>query len=417
AFSARDESFLGNLEQCNGCGVCLKHTPTMCPTYIATGEEIMSTRGRANIIRAALELRGLDNDDALKSAELDAALSNCLSCRACTVECPSNVNMSLLKAELQHARIQHRGLSRQERIFSNVDRIGRLGCTFPFLTNQVLRSSIMRFFASRFLGITSRRKLPDFAWQRFDRWFEKREAKAATRGRVVLWDDTFVRYYEPKIGVSAVAVLEAAGFQVELAQGRKCCGRPAFSQGNLEEASRLGSHNIALLSQDVDAAPIIFLEPSCYSMFIEDYRELGLPNAEGITKRCFLFQDFMEDLLEREPVAVKFNSRAEKMIVHIHCHAKALGGGHSLQRLAQRLPERTVEFLDTGCCGMAGSFGMLESKYDLSVKIAEPLVQAVKHQPFGTTLITSGASCRNQVAHLATVKSRHLAEVLADALL
>jgi FAD/FMN-containing dehydrogenase/Fe-S oxidoreductase len=417
AFSAKDESFLANLEQCNGCGVCLKQTPTMCPTYIATGEEIMSTRGRANIIRAALELRGLENSDGLKSVELDAALSNCLSCRACTHECPSNVNMSLIKAELQHARIKHRGLTRPERIFSSVDRIGRLGCTFPLISNQVLDSSIMRFFASRFLGITSRRKLPHFAWQRFDRWFAKHQPRAATRGRVVLWDDTFVRYHEPKIGMAAVAVLEAAGFQVELARGRKCCGRPAFSQGNLEEASRLGRHNIALLSQDVDGAPIIFLEPSCYSMFMEDYREMGLPNAEDVSRRCILFQEFIENLLEREPTALRLNVRAEKIVVHVHCHARALGAMSYLHRLAERLPERTVEFLDSGCCGMAGAFGMLESKYDLSVKIAEPLINAVKHQPFGTTFVTSGASCRSQVSHLATIKSRHVAEVLADALI
>jgi FAD/FMN-containing dehydrogenase/Fe-S oxidoreductase len=418
AFSGKDESFVGNLEQCNGCGVCLKHTPTMCPTYIATGEEIMSTRGRANAIRAALELRGLENTDALKSAELEAALSNCLSCRACTNECPSNVNMAMLKAELQHARIKHRGLTWAERIFSSVDRIGRLGCMLPPLTNQVLDSSIMRFFASRFLGITSRRKLPHFAWQRFDRWFAKRnDNRTGSRGRVVLWDDTFVRYYEPKIGIAAVAVLEAAGFQVELVRGRKCCGRPAFSQGNLDEAARLGSHNLALLNQDVDGAPIIFLEPSCYSMFLEDYRELGLPNADDIARRCFLFSEFVEALLEREPTALRFNSRAEKIIVHVHCHAKALNSGSSMQRLAERLPERTVELLDTGCCGMAGSFGMLESKYDLSVKVAEPLIQVVKHQPFGTTFVTSGASCRGQVSHLTPVKSRHLAEVLADALL
>ena len=417
AFSARDESFLGNLEQCNGCGVCLKQTPTMCPTYIATGEEIMSPRGRANTVRAVLEQRGLENVDPLKSDELEAALSNCLSCRACTNECPSNVNMSLLKAELQHARIKRRGLTWAERMFSSVDRIGRIGCMLPPLTNQLLDSSIVRFFASRFLGITSRRKLPHFAWQRFDKWFAKRPHAVGSRGRVVLWDDTFVRYYEPKIGASAVAVLEAAGFQVELARGRKCCGRPAFSQGNLDEAARLGRHNLALLTQDVDAAPIIFLEPSCYSMFMEDYRELGLPNADEISRRCFLFQEFVESLLEREPAALKFNSRTEKIIVHVHCHAKALSHGENLHRLAGRLPERTVEFLDTGCCGMAGSFGMLESKYDLSVKVAEPLIQIVRHQPFGTTFVTSGASCRNQVSHLTPVKARHVAEVLADALL
>jgi FAD/FMN-containing dehydrogenase/Fe-S oxidoreductase len=418
AFSARDESFLGNLEQCNGCGVCLKQTPTMCPTYIATGEEIMSTRGRANAIRAVLELRGLENGEPLKSPELDAALSNCLSCRACTTECPSNVNLTLLKAELQHARIQRRGLTWAERMFSSLDRIGRLGCVLPPVANMLLDSSIVRFFASKFLGITSRRKLPHFAWQRFDRWFAKRKSdRTPSRGRVVLWDDTFVRYYEPKIGASAVAVLEAAGFQVELAQGRKCCGRPAFSQGNLDEAARLGAHNLALLMQDVDAAPIIFLEPSCYSMFLEDYRELKLPNADEIAKRCFLFQEFIGNLLDQEPTALRFNSRAEKIIVHVHCHAKSLGNGERMRHLAERLPERTVELLDTGCCGMAGSFGMLESKYDLSLKVAEPLIQVVRHQPFGTTFVTSGASCRNQVSHLAPVKSRHLAEVLADALL
>ena len=418
AFRAKDESFLGNLEQCNGCGGCLKQTPSMCPTYIATGEEIMSTRGRANAIRAALELRGMENGDALKSAELEAALSNCLSCRACTTECPSNVNLSLLKAELQHARIKRRGLTMAERMLGSVDAIGRLGCLLPPVMNQLLDSSIVRFFASRALGITSRRKLPHFAWQRFDHWFAKRPPTApGTRGRVVLWDDTFVRYYEPKVGMAAVTVLEAAGFQVELVRGRKCCGRPHFSQGNLDEASRLGKHNLALLNQDGDSAPIIFLEPSCYSMFLEDYGELRLEKADEIAQRCFLFPDFIDALLDREPTALRFNWRAEKILVHVHCHSKALGGGDALHRLTTRLPERTVELLDTGCCGMAGAFGMMESKYDLSVKIAEPLIRIVKNQPFGTTVVTSGASCRNQVTHLAPVKARHLAEVLADALL
>jgi Fe-S oxidoreductase len=378
----------------------------------------MSTRGRANAIRAVLQMRGLENGDPLKATELDAALSNCLSCRACTIECPSNVNMTLLKAELQHGRIKRHGLTWAERAFTSVDRISKFGCRFAPVTNQLLNSSIVRFFASRFLGITSRRKLPQFAWQRFDHWFARQQnGHTPSRGRVVLWDDTFVRYYDPKIGASAVSVLEAAGFQVELAHGRKCCGRPAFSVGNLDEAARLGAHNLALLSQDVDGAPIIFLEPSCFSMFMEDYRELKLPNADEIARRCFLFQEFVDALLEREPTALKFNSRAEKIIIHVHCHAKAMGRSEAMYRLAQRLPDRTVELLDTGCCGMAGSFGMLESKYDLSMKVAEPLAQAVKHQPFGTIVVSSGASCRTQISHLAPVKSRHLAEVLSDALL
>src|SRR5262249_27849501 len=206
---------------------------------------------------------------------------------------------------------------------------------------------------------------------------KRKRSVTASRGRVILWDDTFVRYYEPKVGMAAVKVLEAAGFQVELPHGRRCCGRPAFSLGNLDEAARLGSHNLTLLNKHADGSPIIFLEPSCYSMFMEDYRELKLGNADEIAARCFLFQEFIGDLLDRDPAALQFNARAEKILVHVHCHAKALARNEHTHTLAERLPERTVELVESGCCGMAGSFGMLESKYDLSLKIAEPLIQAV----------------------------------------
>ncbi len=288
AFSARDESFTANLEQCNGCGGCLKQTPTMCPTFLVTGEEIMSTRGRANAIRAALELRGV-NGDALRSAELEAALGNCLSCRACTTECPSNVNMALLKAELLHARIRHDGLNLRERLLSSVDRLGRLGCAMPRTANALFNFSPVRQIARRVLGFTMQRPLPQFAKERFDRWFERRTPSIRPwRGKVILWDDTFVRYYEPHIGMAAVKLLETCGFEVVLPARRQCCGRPAFSQGNLEEAARLGRHNLALFKVENDSTPIIFLEPSCYSMFAEDYRELKLPDADQCGRALFL---------------------------------------------------------------------------------------------------------------------------------
>jgi FAD/FMN-containing dehydrogenase/Fe-S oxidoreductase len=446
AFAFKDESFLGNLEQCNGCGGCRKDAPTMCPTFLATGEEYMSTRGRANAIRAALELRF--DDDPLRSAELDAALSNCLSCKACTMECPSNVNLALLKAELMHARHKRDGLPLKERMLSNVDLLGRLGCMLPGIANASLDSPLIRRLMRKALGLTDKRPLPHYTKQRFDRWFQRRSrrnghAVAAVydrrkgevpspedsdsavidrryrktkRGEVILWDDTFVRYHEPHIGIAAVKVLEALGFDVSLPEGRKCCGRPAFSQGNLETAHALGRHNLDLLRRSKSETPILFLEPSCYSMFVEDYRELKLPDTEAIARRCHLFEQFVDDLLEREPDAVRFNERPSQVAIHAHCHAKSLVKTGFMARLAARLPGRTATLLDTGCCGMAGAFGALERKYDLSLRVAAPLVQQVKAQPANTVIVASGTSCRHQLEHLTPVHPKHMAELLADAI-
>ena len=151
-------------------------------------------------------------------------------------------------------------------------------------------------------------------------------------------------------------------------------------------------------------------------MFVDDYRELKLPDVENVARRCFLFEDFIENFLSWEPGGLTFNNRAGRLIIHPHCHARALSNPNLMRQLAERLPEKTVTLLDSGCCGMAGAFGMLESKYELSIKVAEPLIQKVMNQPFGTTVVASGASCRQQIQHLATVRLRHMAEVLAESL-
>ncbi len=414
AFAGKDESFLANLDQCNGCGGCRKQTPTMCPTFLATGDELMSTRGRANLIRAALE--GGSGGEALLAPELEAALENCLSCKACTMECPSNVNLALLKAELLHARQQRYGISLREQLLSSVDLMGKLGCIAPGLANQLLRSKLVRRALDRWLGFTAARPLPLYATQRFDRWFAARpKSKNGSRGKVLLWDDTFVRYHEPHIGKAAVAVLEAAGFEVMLAEQRRCCGRPAFSQGNLNKARRLGAHNLALLQEAHRDLPIIFLEPSCFSMFAEDYRELKLPGALDASRRSFLFEEFIDNTLDREPGALHLvPGHNDPIVMHGHCHAKALRSTRSFTRLAARLPGRTSTLLETGCCGMAGAFGALTSKYELSRKVAAPLVQLIHEQPPQTTVIASGTSCRHQIEHLTHCKPKHFAEVLSD---
>jgi FAD/FMN-containing dehydrogenase/Fe-S oxidoreductase len=460
AFAFKDRSFLGNLEQCNGCGGCLKQSGIMCPTFIATHDEVMSTRGRANIIRAALELR-VSGHNPLKSDELDAALSNCLSCKGCTPECPSNVNLALLKAEMLHARWRRDGLPLRERILSSVDLLGKLGCLMPRLANRFLDSKLVRIAMDKSIGISRRRSLPHYARERFDKWFAKRTvagggdpgrhrfakrndaavtASGYSRGPVILWDDTFVRYHEPHIGIAAVKVLEALGFEVTLVKNRRCCGRPAFSQGNLDAATQLAKHNVSQLlvrrslstrrsfmrrlvgeggsSLQHSQSPILFLEPSCWSMFVEDYRELKVENAENVAARCFLFEKFVDDLLAREPEALRFKgeSRSRGILIHPHCHAKSITSPDFMGKLAERLPGRKATVLDTACCGMAGAFGALAEKYDLSLQIAQRLLDQIDNQPYGTEIIASGTSCRHQITDLTNLRPKHMAELLAEAL-
>jgi FAD/FMN-containing dehydrogenase/Fe-S oxidoreductase len=458
AFAFKDRSFIGNIEQCNGCGGCLKQTDIMCPTFIATHDEVMSTRGRANIIRAALELRA-NGHDPLKSAELDVALSNCLSCKGCTPECPSNVNVTLLKAEMLHARWHRDGLPLRERILSNIDLLGKIGCAMPRLTNRLLDSKAVRIAMEKTVGISARRSLPRYAAERFDKWFarsldatprrvfEKESGEAPLlqkRGQVILWDDTFVRYHEPHIGIAAVKVVEALGFEVSLVKNRKCCGRPAFSQGNLDAAAKLAKHNVDQLSSTQyssgpsgapggRALPIIFLEPSCWSMFVEDYRELKIANAEHIAARCFLFEKFVDDLLTRDPQALplrnltalsrqvsaerdKQEDRSVNVAIHPHCHAKSILDPAFMARLVERLPGRKATVLDTACCGMAGAFGALAEKYDLSIRVAQRLLDQIDAQLPATKVIASGTSCRHQITDLTNRRPKHMAEVLAEAL-
>jgi len=422
AFAFKDRSFIGNLEQCNGCGGCRKETGIMCPTFMATGEEVMSTRGRANIIRAALELR-VNGHDPLKSAELDAALSNCLSCKGCTPECPSNVNLALLKAELMYARHKRDGLPLRERVFSNVDLLGRVGCIIPSVANLILEFKPLRAVMEKTIGVSAQRSLPHYTSERFDRWFTRHAvaggADRGYRGKVILWDDTFVRYHEPHIGIAAVKVLEALGFEIALVKDRRCCGRPAFSQGNLDAAAAVGKHNIALLSSlHYSTTPILFLEPSCWSMFVDDYRELGIENAENVAKRCFLFEKFVDDLLAKEPDALRFKpeSRSRQVAIHPHCHAKSILDPAFMRRLAERLPGRKATVLDTACCGMAGGFGALAEKYNLSVQVAQRLLDNIDNQPPGVEIIASGTSCRHQIVDLTDKRPRHMAELFAEAI-
>ena len=410
-WAGRDDGFVANLEQCNGCGGCRKDVPTMCPTFTATGDEALSTRGRANIIRAALEGR-FAGASAVATEELEEVLDTCLACKACVTECPSNVDMTLLKAELRHARHREYGIPLTDRVIAAADLLGRVGTAVPSVVNALLGWRGLRRIAERALGLDAGAPIPQFADERFDHWFHRRNAAVSPRrGRVILWDDTWVRYHESGVGRAAVAVLEAAGFEVVLAAGRVCCGRPAASRGLLDKVRRLGAHNLRLLA--ASSEPIIFLEPSCWSMFFDEYRQLGIPGAHEVADRCMLFEDFVAELLEADPEALPFAGRVGEVAVHGHCHAKALADARGVIELIDRVPGVSARWLETGCCGMAGAFGMLSAHRKLSHQVAVPLVEAIDALPRDTTLVASGTSCRHQIADLTDARPIHLAELLA----
>jgi FAD/FMN-containing dehydrogenase/Fe-S oxidoreductase len=413
-FVDRDHSFVANLEQCNGCGGCLKQTPTMCPTYAAAGDEALSTRGRANTIRASLE--GRFGDEWTTATELDEVLGSCLSCKACRTECPSNVDLAALKAELLNTRHGSHGPSLLDRVVAASDLLGRIGTTIPGIANTVLRLRPVRRLLERLVDLSADAPLPPFDRQRFDTWFGQRPSPPeAARGRVLLWDDTWTRYHESRVGRAAVAVLEALGYEVDLVRGRVCCGRPAASRGLLAEVRRLGEYNLELLKNGTE--PIVFLEPSCHSIFIDEYRQLGLSGAEQVAARCVLVEDLVVDSLEDSGSAQFSWSRQPTTIaVHGHCHTKALADPETAARMFAAIPDLTPVGLETGCCGMAGAFGMLASKRELSHQVAEPLVEAIRRLPRHPVVAASGTSCRHQIKALTGIDAVHPIEVVAAAL-
>ena len=252
------------------------------------------------------------------------------------------------------------------------------------------------------------------------RLFDKQSGEAPLlqqkRGHVILWDDTFVRYHEPHIGIAAVKVLEAFGFEVVARKKPALLRTPCIQPGKprCRGKTRQTQHSQLLVWRSLQyslgrrslgeggSTPILFLEPSCWSMFVEDYRELKIENAENIAARCFLFEKFVADLLAQEPEALRFKheSRSRGILIHPHCHAKSILNPAFMATLAERLPGRKATVLDTACCGMAGAFGALAEKYDLSLQVAQRLLDQIDNQPQGTEVIASGTSCRHQITDL-----------------
>ena len=426
---SRQGGFDRAIEMCNGAAVCKKKLEgTMCPSYMVTLDEEHSTRGRANALRAAIN--GHLPADALTSPRMYEVFDLCLECKGCKAECPSNVDMAKLKYEFLAQYYARHGTPLRARLFANIEMLNRLGCAFAPLSNWVAESGPARWLLDRFVGIHRDRQLPPFARETFTRWFAGRNRRGGVpiarspamgrgaRGPVVLFNDTYMTYNYPELGKAAVKVLEAAGFEVILAD-KKCCGRPMISKGLILQAKQNAAYNLDRLSPYAERSiPIVGLEPSCVLTFRDEYPDLvDDPRAETLAKGVFLIEEFLLGLHQRGELRLPFVSGARSILLHGHCHQKALVGSSPSLQLLRLLPEAQVEEVDSGCCGMAGSFGYEKEHYEMSLAIGNRrLFPAIKTKAPDCEIVAAGVSCRQQIAHGTGRRAKHLVEVLAEAL-
>ena len=414
-FSA-EGGFARSVELCNGVGACRKLDGTMCPSYMVTREEEHSTRGRANALRSVLS--GLLPSSELTSRRLYDVLDLCLECKACKAECPSNVDMAKLKYEFLARYHKEHGTPLRARLFADIARINRWSARLGPLANLGMANPLTRLLLHRFVGIHRKRRLPSLARQPFPKWFRKREQKpAGSRGPVVLFHDTFMDYNEPQVGRAAVELLEAAGYEVVLAD-KVCCGRPMLSKGMLERARDHARTNVDRLYPYAEAGvPIVGCEPSCLLTLRDEYPDLLRDDkARVVAEYAFLIDEFLVELHRHGELELRFKETAERVLLHGHCHQKALAGTAASLAALRLVPGLRVEEIDVGCCGMAGAFGYEREHYDISLAIGEQrLFPAVRDAPEARIAIT-GVSCRHQLRDGTGRRAQHLVEVLWEAL-
>ena len=415
-FDFGEEGFLGAVEACTGVGACRKvDVGTMCPSYVATRDEDHSTRGRANVLRDALNGRmpgGLTSQDVYDTLDL------CLECKACKAECPSKVDMAKLKYEFLQQHHDVHGVPLATRAIGNVAKLAPLGRAFAPIANAVLPTAPARYLLEKTIGVDRRRVMPRYERTSFAGWFAREGAAPAAEdgpGRVALFADTWTMFNEAGPGRAAVRVLQAFGYEVELVP-YGCCGRPLISKGLLRDAKRTAEANVPKLHRYVEAGiPVVGLEPSCVTAFRDDYRDLVPGEAtDAVAEHVVMIETFLakEWTQGRIDPSTVFEQLDEPLLLHGHCQQKALLGTSAQRALLGWIAD-DVEELDAGCCGMAGSFGY--GHYDLSMKIGEDrLFPAVRAHDGATA--ADGFSCRHQIADGTDAEAKHVIELLADAL-
>ncbi|HEV2294616.1 MAG TPA: FAD-linked oxidase C-terminal domain-containing protein [Tepidisphaeraceae bacterium] len=408
-FDYGDQDDFGHaVDMCNGAGFCRKTAGgTMCPSYRGTMDERHSTRGRGNALRQAIRVGLGDGTPAWNDPETMQTLDLCLSCKACKSECPSNVDVARLKAEyLAQSWRARGGAPLRARVFGHVRRLNRLGSMAPRLVNVISNLPLVRAVMNRVLHLAPQRTLPPFA-PSLHKWFHRSRLRGPAgtgKPKVLLYADCFVTYNEPEIGRNAVGVLEALGYEV-LLPPIACCGRAMISTGLLPDAIATADRALATLRRAVDedeVAAIVVCEPSCLSAITDDWLQLKLAMPldvrQRIAARSMLVEDFVDKFWDQHPTRPAIRPDAPAIVLHGHCHQKALTGDETSARLLRRLTNDRVTVLPSGCCGMAGSFGYAADKYDLSMAIGELSVfPPIRAASADAVICAPGTSCRHHI--------------------
>ena len=412
-FEFESGGLTGAVEMCSGLGACRKTLEgTMCPSYMATREEQHSTRGRANMLR--LTMAGRLGETGLGDRGVYETLDLCLECRACKAECPVGVDVARFKSEFLADYWRRHGTSLEALVLGNAHSAAVWGSRLAPVSNWVARSAPARVLNEHIVGIDRRRRLPRFTRRTLTRRVRGRFSRgAASAPDVLLFNDTFTNHYEPEIGEAALDVLAAAGLHTALANNH-CCGRPQISKGLLASAREMAARNADALYSDAEAGrPIVFCEPSCLSAVREDAPALlrgeARRKADAVARASVLFEEFVAARASR----LALQSRPGAILLHGHCHQKAMGLVASSKALLSTIPNAQVVDLDAGCCGMAGSFGYAKGHYDVSQAIGErKLFPSIRAKAANAVVVAAGTSCRHQIHDFTGQSAVHPAVLL-----
>ena len=424
AYPGAGGGFQGAVEMCNNNGACRALAGgVMCPSYRVTLDERDVTRGRANTLRLAIT--GQLGPDALTSQDMAETLKLCVSCKACRRECPTGVDMARMKIEVLRARAEKFGLSLHDRLVGYLPRYAPYAARLPWLFNlrdQLPGAATLSEASARF---TAQRPLP--RWRKDylrDDKLAARPAGKAARGEVVLFADTFNRYFEPENVHAAIAVLAAGGYQIRLATpadgGRPlCCGRTFLAVGKTDEARREAERTLAALGPHVArGVPVIGLEPSCVFSFRDEIPALLKGEiARQAASRTWLLEEFLASEAAAGNLDIAFVPTKRRALLHGHCHQKSFGAMRAVETALNLVPGLDVAMLESSCCGMAGAFGYDADTIDISCAMGElTLLPAVRQAPGDTIIVADGTSCRQQIRDGTGREAIHVARVLAAAL-